>query len=93
MLIHFLLAQIGHDAGLPIGCPLDSISNDPVQIGIHCSLVHLHDFFVKTLLSCPDDILSIPTASFLDLSVPPFVLSFFNLFFDLLLLGDPNQLL
>jgi len=91
MLVHFLLSQIGHDAGLTVRSPLDCVVDDPVQIGIDCSLVHLHDLFIETLLTGPNDILSISSTSFLDLPVSSLVLSALDLLLDLFLLGHSHQ--
>lgn len=93
MLVHFLLSQVGHDAGLPVRSPLDCVVDDPVQIGIDCSLVHLHDLFIEALLAGPNNILSISPTSLLDLPVSSLVLRALDLFLDLFLLCHSHQFL
>ena len=90
MLVHLLLPQIGHDAGLTVRSPFHSVVDDPVQISIDCSLVHLHDLFVEALLTRPNYVLSVSPTSLLDLPVPSLVFCALHLLLDLLLLGSPH---
>jgi hypothetical protein len=93
VLVHLLLAQVGHDAGLAVRGTLHSVANDPVEIGIHCALVHLHDLLVQALLSSPDYVLRVPPSGLFDLPIPPLVLSLFHLLLNLFLLSSPHQFL
>lgn len=91
VLVHLLLAQVGHDAGLPVRSTLHCIIDDPVEVAVNCPLVHLHDLFVQALLPRPDYLLSVSTTRLLHFPTPPLVLSLLHLRFYLLLFSDPHQ--
>lgn len=93
MLVHFLLSEISHDAGLSIGCSFDSIVNDPIKVTVHSSLVHADDFFIKTLLSSSNNLFGISPASLLNLALTPFFLSVFDFLSDSFLLGITQKFL
>ncbi len=93
VLVHLLLPQVGHDTGLPVRSPLYSVPDDPVEVGVHCALVHLHDFLVQALLSCSDYILSISATRLLNFSASALIFSLIYFLLDLVLLSYPHQLL
>ena len=85
--VHFLFAEVGHDAGLSVGSSFDCVADDPVEVTINRTLVHLDNLLVKTLLSGPDNFLGISSTGLLNLSVSSFIFSLFHFLLDLLFLS------
>lgn len=93
MLVHLFFAQVGHDARLAIGGAFDGVANDPVEVGIHCALVHLDDLLIQALLPGPDDVFCVPAAGLFDLPVSSLIFGLVHFLLDLLLLSHSHQLL
>ena len=93
VLVHLLLPEVGHDAGLSVGRPLDSVVDDPVEVAVNRPLIHFHHFFVQALLSGPNDLLGVSSTSFLNFPVSPLVFCLLYLGFYFLLFGCSHQFL
>jgi hypothetical protein len=88
--VHFLFAEVGHDAGLAVGCSFDGVVDDPVEVAVDCALVHLDDLFVQALFSCSNDLFCVSATSLFDFSISSLVLSLFHFGLDLLLFGGSH---
>ena len=85
VLIHFLFSQICHNTSLSVWCSFNSVVDNPVEITVNCSLIHLDNLLVKTLLSSSDDLFCISSTSLFNFSISSLVLSFFDFCLDFLL--------
>lgn len=93
VLVHLFFAEVGHDACLTVWGSFNGVTDDPVEVGVHCALVHLHNLLVETLLPGPDYIFCVSAAGLFDLPVSSFIFSLVHLLFDLLLLRHSHELL
>ena len=93
MLVHFLLAQVGHDACLSVRGAFQGVVDDPVEVTVDCALVHFDDFLVQALFTGADNLLGVSTTSFLNLSLASFILCLLDLFLNSLLFSVSEQFL
>jgi hypothetical protein len=87
VLVHFLFAEVGHDAGLSIGGSFDGVVDDPVEVAVDSSLIHFDDFFVEALFSGSDDFFCVSPSCLFYFSVSSLIFCFFYFFFDFFLFG------
>lgn len=93
MLVHLFFTEIGHDACLTVGGSFDGVTDDPVEVSVYCSLVHLHDLLIETLLPGPDDVFCVSATGLFDFSVSSLVFCLIDFLLDLLLLCYPHEFL
>lgn len=84
--IHLSLPQSRHDTRLPRRGLINCIVDYPVEVGVHCALVHPSDLVVEVLLALTDYTLGVALTGLVDLAVATVVLGGLDQLGDLVLL-------